>query len=55
MKSWEKVCSFTIFHQNPEKHSYRPEKLSKLPFLPSKLKVILKNSYLSQLSTECNR
>ena len=31
-KSWEKVCSITIFHQNPEKHSYRPEKPSKLPF-----------------------
>ena len=31
-KSWEKVCSITIFHQNPEKHSCRPEKPSKLPF-----------------------
>ena len=31
-KSWEKVCSITIFHQNPEKHSYRLEKPSKLPF-----------------------
>ena len=34
-KSWEKLCSITIFHQNPEKHSYRLDKLSKLPlFLP---------------------
>ena len=31
-KSWEKVCSITIFHQNPEKHPYRLEKPSKLPF-----------------------
>ena len=31
-KSWEKVCSITIFHQNPQKHSYRLEKPSKLPF-----------------------
>ena len=31
-KSWGKVCLITVFHQNPEKHSYRLEKLSKLPF-----------------------
>ena len=37
-KSWEKVCSITIFHQNPEKkHFYRFEKSSKLPFFSSHL------------------
>ena len=36
-------CTIPLQHQ-----------LCKLLFLPSKLKVILKNSYVSQLSTECN-
>ena len=31
-KSWGKICQITIFHQDPEKHFYRLEKPSKLPF-----------------------
>ena len=31
-KNWEKVCLTTISHQKPEKHFYRLENLSKLPF-----------------------
>ena len=31
-KSWKTVCSITIFHQNPEKNSYRLEKPSKTAF-----------------------
>ena len=44
-KSWEMVCSITIFHQNPEKHSYRLEKPSKLPFfVPPLFQTIMNKS-----------
>ena len=51
-KSWEKVCSITIFHQNPEKHSYRLEKPSKLPFFFPPL--FQKCSYANYLSCRAN-
>ena len=44
-KNWEKICSITIFHQDPEKHFNRPENPSKLPlFFQSLFQTIMNKS-----------